>query len=695
MTRIISQAVDELGNFYLLKDDGILEKRDPLNVPLWSQQTKQEPTIGTFVFANSISLDLDNNVWLTFSDSLNITVRLGATGLQTAEVLGSAANVIVAQAGGDKMFALSTSRGILYEVKRSTRVLIRDFDLSVKIPNYNDGMFTTQIAASDTGKIWFGALVGPVGEAKVSVLVGFDPSGSGSFACYPMTGVDVAVTAVGSDCADFIYAATLHGSVFRLDETTQTFDAMYDPPAPGGVINIVTFTNSAEPVLIDDGTFAFLGSKTRIVNPANGAILSTTTSTNVGTTQGDPLGYHHIKCTRINVPPSPIVPVVDVSKFDVFVKLNGVITFTGRPGAVTDTLSVKCIRNAVPLTPVGTVVPNSDGSFSVTSGLGVGIVTGEACTIEAINGLEVTTLAITSEPRNVPATFEVDFQASGFIVSGVPYRLKAKITDGVGGPFVVPAPGISPMFRLKRDSDSKWFNTGIFVPDNGDYIQPSYDVDADFWFADVTLPDVSSPITLTFIIKDSPPFTTSLILIPEIADKETLDEVKAAVDELNAKVDIAFGAPAASFTDPTTIGGFMFERLVDIQKHVRRINASIIGTRNVVVESIVVDVSRQAVARGSTPSIDITVYDEERRFPLDISGGQVFFKAKVNLASPVLVIDRLSEIIDGLTGQARAKLTTTDTATAQRLSGQIVVILPGVGTLVSPPFVFDVNESVL
>jgi len=695
MTRIISQALDELGNFYLLKDDGILEKRDSTNFLLWSQQTKQEPTVGTFVFANAISLDLDNNVWLTFSDTLNVTVRLGATGLQTAEVLGTAANVIVSQAGGDKMFALSTSRGVLYEMNRTTKVLVRSFDLSVSIPNYTDGIFQTQIGASDTNRIWFGALVGPVGEAKTAALVRLDPSGVGEFTCYPMTGIDVPIVAVSSDCDAFIYATTLHGSVFRFDEAQQAFDAMYEPPSPGGVINIVTFTNTAQPVLIDDGTFAFLGSKTRIIDPANGDAVSTVTSTNVGTTQGDPLGYHHIKCTRINVPPAPIVPVVDSSKLYVFVKSNGVITFTGLPGAVIDALSVECIRNAVPLTPVGTVVPNSDGSFSVTSGVGVAIPAGEACTIKFINGLSVVTVSITSAPRNIPATFEVDFQTSGFILGGVSYRLKAKITDGIGGPFVSPAPGVSPMFRLKRDSDSKWFNTNIFVPDNGDYIQPSYDIDGDFWFADVTLPTVTSAETLTFIIKDSPPFTTSLILMPVIADKETLDAVKATVDELNAKVDIAFGAPAASFTDPTTIGGFMFERLIDIQKTVRRINASIIGTRNVVVESIVVDVSRQSVAKGSTPSIDITIYDEERRFPLDISGAQVFFKAKVNLASPVLVIDRLAEIIDGPTGQARAKLTMTDTATAQRLAGQIVVILPGVGTLVSPAFVFDILDSVL
>jgi hypothetical protein len=694
MARIISQAVDELGNFYFLKDDGILEKRDPLNVPLWSQQTKQEPTVGTFVYANSVSLDINNNVWLTFSDTLNITVRLGATGLQTAEVLGSAADIIIAQAGGDKMFALSTSRGILYEIKTSTRVLIRDFDLSVKIPGYTDGIFSTQMGASDAGKIWFGAFINS-NATPVAALVKFDPSGSGEFTCYQMLSVDAQITAVSCDCDNFIYVATIHGSVFRFDETTQVFDAMYEPSAPGGVINVITFTNGLEPVLIDDGTFAFLGSKTRIINPANGETLSSTSSTNVGTTQGDPLGFHHIKCTRINVPPTPIIPIVDSNKIDVFVKADGTITFTGRPGAMTDAQSVECIRDAVPLTPVGTVVPNGDGSFSVTSAPGLAAPAGEACTINAINGIQVTTVAVNSEPRNIPPAFEVDFQTSGFVLGGVSYRLKAKITDGVGGPFVSPAPGVLPMFRVKRDSDSKWFNTNIFVPDNGDYIQPSYDLDGDFWFADVVFPVVTSPTTMTFIIKDSPPFTTSLLLMPVIADKVTLDEVKVIVDELNSKVDIAFGAPAGSFTDPSTIGGFIFEKLVDIQKNVRRINVGLVGTRNVVVEAIVVDVSRQAVPKGSTPSIDITVYDEERRFPLDISGGQVFFKAKVNLASPVLVIDQPAEIIDGPTGQARAKLTTTDTATAQRLSGQIVVIIPGTGTLVSPPFIFDVNESVL
>jgi hypothetical protein len=610
--------------------------------------------------------------------------------LLLTEVLGTVAGIVVARTTGDKMFALSTRLGRLYEINATTKVLVRDFDLTIDVPGYNKEVFASQIASSLAAKVFFGALIGNVGGEKTAALVKFDPTGDGDFTCYPMTGVDVPVVAVSADTAGFVYAATLHGSLSRLVESTGVFDAMYEPPSPGGVLNIVTFTNLNQPVLMDDGTFAFLGSKTRIINPANGDAVSTVSSSNVGTITGDALGYHHVKLTRINVPPSPIVPVIDSGKIDVFVQSDGKLTATGMPGALTNAVTVEFSIPAGP-TIIGTVTPNSDGSFSITSSPGAGNPFGEPTQVKAVNGAQQTTATINSAPRNLPVGFEVAFQSSGFVLTGSVARLKAKLTQAAA---ITPSPGVLPIFRLKRDSDGKWFNGSIFVPDNGDYLQPSFDPDGEFWYVDVTIP-VSETGSGSLVIKDSPPFSTNVIFLPEIASQGTLEEVLAIVNELNDKTDIAFGAPAGSFTDPATIGGFLFEKLNDIQKTVRRINAGIVGQRNVAIESIIIDVSKQAVAKGSTPSIDITIYDEERRFPLDISGAAVFFKAKINLASPVLLINRQAEIVDGPTGQARAKLTASDTATVQRVSAQIVADIPGTGILVSPAFFFDILDSVL
>lgn len=698
MARVLSQAIDENGNVFLIKDDGILEKRSPLNVPIWSQQTRIEPTTGNFVFANQISLDLDDNVWLVYDDQLNLTVRSGSTGLLLTEVLGTAASVIVSRTGGDKMFALSKSRGLIYEISRITKVLIRSFDLTVQISGFTKDVFVAQIASSLAGMIWFPSLVGPVGGPKTTALVKLDPSANGVFTCYPANAMNgVPLISVGADVTGHIYAATLHGSVLRFNESVSinAFDFMYEPPAPGGVIDIVTFTSLDQPVLVDDGTFAFAGGKTRTINPENGDILSSIQSVNVGTVSGDPLGYHHIKLTRINVPPPVIVPVVDTNKLSVFVKPDGTITFTGRPGFVQNALTVTCIRDAVPLTPVGSVAPNDDGSFSVTSSPGLAIPGGEPCTVKAIYGLQVVTIATVSLPRSVPLAFDTQFQTSGLAIAGTVTRLKAKLFNFAGGPVTVPAPGIMPIFRVKRDSDGKWFDGVKFVSDNGDYIQPSFDPDGLFWYADVTFP-IGETSSVSFIVKDSPPYSTSLILLPPLADDATVDEILAVVNEINGKLTATpFDALAASFSNPQTIGGFLFEKLNDIQRSTRRLLVGLVGARNLVIESIVVDVARQSVPKGSTPAIDITIWDEERRFPRDISGGQVFFKAKVNLASPVLIINEEAEIVDGPTGQARAKLSSSDTATPARLSGQIVVILPGTGILVSPPFIFDISDSVL
>lgn len=696
MARVVSQALDEVGNFYILKDDGILDKKSPLNVPIWTKQTRLEPTIGNFVYANRLVLDIDANVWLTYADQLNIQVRDTITGNLLSEVLGTACDNLTAQTGGLRMFALSTSRGVFYEINAATKVLVRSYDLAVQIPTYQKGIFVAQIDASLAGKIWFPALVGPIEGTQVAVLVAFDPAGNGTFDCKSiLTELDVPLIAVGADVTGKIYASNIHGDVFRFSESilVNTFDAMYSPVAPGGVIDIITFTNANQPVLVDDGTFAFAGGKTRTMNPANGDLLSTIPSTNVGTVTGDTLGYHHVKLTRINVIPVPIVPVVDSNKLSVFVKADGTITFTGRPGFVVDALSVECYLDAGP-TLVGIFGPNPDGSFSVTSAPGVAIPGGQAVTIKSIRGLQIVTTAAVSVPRNIPLAFDTQFQTSGLLIAGIISRIKAKIFNFVGGPVTVPAVGVLPIFRLKRDLDGRWFNGTSFVVDNGDYIQPSFDPDGLFWYANITIP-AGEAGPLSFIVKDSPPYSTNLIVLPEVATEAELDEVKAIVEELNAKVDIAFGAPAGSFTDPATIGGFIFEKLVDIQKGTHRILRGIIGTRNVVVESILTDVSRQSAPKGSTPSIDITIYDEERRFPLDISGAAVFFKAKVNLQSQVLVIDQKAEIIDGPGGQARVRLNATETGIARRLSAQIVVQQPGSGILVSPPFIFDIEDSVL
>lgn len=695
MARIVSQAIDEQGNFYLLKDSGVLEKRDPLNALLWSQQTRQEPTTGNYVYANQVVLDLDNNLWLTFSDTLNIEVRSGATGLHMNEILGTASNIIVAQTAGLRMYALSTSRGILYEIPKDTKVLNRSFDLSVVVPNYTDGMFTTQITSSLSGSIWFGGFIDPTRQ-YIPALIRFEPAGTGTFTVFMLDeAVGVPLVAVSADNQGCIFAATLHGSVFRYNEsiTVNAFDAYYEPTAPGGVVNTLTFTNANDLVLVDDGTFAFAGTRTRIVSRANGTTLSVTPGTSVGTFQGDPLGYHHLKLTRINVLPVPIVPVVDPNKLDVYVKADGAITFTGRPGFVVDATEVQCFLDSVPLVPVGTVVPNADGSFSVTSAPGAANPLGEPCTVKSVNGIQVVSTPINSQPRNLPAGFTTQFLTAPYAFAGMMTRFKAKVYDSLGN-VVPPSPTVFPVFRLKRDLDGKWFNGTSFVADNGDYIQPSFDSDGQNWFAAVTFP-ADTEGAMTFIVKDSPPYTDHFVVVPPPADGRSVEEIHAMVTELVNRADPVMGAPAGSFPDVSTIGGFIFERLNDIQKTVHVIRAGVQGQRGICLESIIADVSTQTTPKGSTPSIDIVVYDAERRFPIDISGALVYFRSKINLASPVLIIDRQGEVVDGPTGQARVKLTASDTAVARRLSTQIVLEIPGTGTLVTPSFFFDISESVL
>lgn len=687
MARVISQLLDELGNFYLLKDDGILEKRDPDNALLWSQQTRQEPTVGTFVYANRIALDADNDLWLTFSDALNVEVRSGATGLHDSEVLATPADVIVPNAGGTRLFALSTSRGVLYEINQVDAQLIRSFDLTAYISNYVKGVYCAQITSSHTGKIYFPALVGEVAAVKKAALVRFDPAGDGAFFCYVIPEpYDTPILAVSADVTGLIYASTLHGALWRFTESAEAFYATYAPAGAAGVVTIVTFTNNDEPVLVDDGSFTGT-QKTRIVDPANGDLLSSVDGAEAGALTGDPLGYHHIKLTRINLPPIPVIPAINAAKLAVYVKADGTITFTGAPGAVTDTLSVECRLTAGP-TLVGTATPNTDGSFSVTSAPGVANPAGEAVSITAVNGSESTPVNTTSEPRDLPAGYDIPQQTFGLVWTGVSFRLKAKVLDG-GSP-VAPAPGVFPIFRVKRDSDGKWFNGSIFVADNGDYLVPAYDTDGEFWYADVTLPSDEAG-TGSFIIKDSPPYFQPIVFTPPVADAETLEAIHAAVTSQGN----AFGAIVGQFTDPNTVGGWLFERINSIQKDVRRVAYGLQGARNVVIESILADVSSQATPKGSTPTLRVTVFDADRRFPVDITGAKVWLKAKLNLTSGVLAIDRAGSVVDGQTGQADIKLTAADTATVQQLTAQIVLDIPGTGVLLSQAFTFEITDSVL
>jgi len=694
MARVISQAVDELGNFYILKDDGTLEKTDSLSNLLWSVNVTQEPSVGIFVYANQVLLDINDNIWLTYSDQLNIQIRNTSDGSFAFEVLGTASNVEVTQAGGVSMYAISTSRGILYEIDQASRTLNRSFDLSDVVPGWVDGIFISEICTTNLGKIWFPALIGQPIQPRQAALVQFDPTAAGTFTVYPITGdLNVPVIAVGCDVTGLVYGCTLHGSVYRFNTNIPVvqYDYLYDPLGQTGVVDIVTFTNANQPVLVDDGTFAFVGGSTRIMDPANGNILSTTPSSNVGSINGDVMGYSHIKLTRINVPPPAVTPIVDSNKLFAWVKSDGSLSFVGMPGAVKLAVSIQLIQVTGPVT-VATVTPNSDGSFSYNSAPGVGNPAGEALQVKAINGAQSVTKNLNSVPRGLPSGFVAQMQTSGFIMTGVTQRIKALVTSG-GSP-VTPSPGVFPFFRIKRASDGHWFNGLGFVPDNGDYLQASFDTDDQFWFMDVLIP-AGITDTASFIVKDSPPYAINLMLIPQIAEEADLQTCLTTLNELNAKVDIAFGSKAAQYTDPTTIGGFIFERLNDIQRVVHQTLRGIIGTQNVVIESILTDVDAQSVPKGSTPTIDIFVYQQNRRFPLDLNGSQIFFIAKANLSSPVQLINEPATIVDGLGGHCQVQLTSSDTGTPQTLNAQIVVITPGSGTLISPPFLFEITDSVL
>lgn len=691
MSQIVSQAVDELGNTYKLFSDGTLEKRTALNVLLWTVATAQEPTLGNFVYANSISLDINDDVWLTYDDQLDTQVRSTTTGLVTATIVGATGSAIVPLTGGTEMYILSPLNGVLYDIGTTLKNIIRSFDLTTLVVGYVTGLFQAQIASSVSGKIYFGALIN-VNNLQTIQLIQLNPLGNGTFTGFQVAGAGTfPIVAVSADVLGNIYAALVDGTIVRYSEGSLLFDFTYNPPAAGGVVDIVTFDASNNPVLIDDGTFGFLGSKTRTVNPATGVVTSSAQVSTVGTQTGDPLGYRHAHLTRSLVPPPVIIPSFVAPLIYVFVEANGRISATGLPGATAnaDTMTLKL--NTGPVT-VGTATVNSDGSLSLVSAPGIANPAGEAVTLTFTKGLQTAPYVTASVVRGLPAGITINYQSVLLLLVGAGNRLKAQILDTFGVP-VPPSPGVLPIFRLRHDLDGKFFNGSIFVADDGDYLKPSYDTLGGSWYFDLTLP-VGVLGAASFSVKGN--ITSSpMQLVSNIADKATLDLVNAGVTQLLERADVVFSAPVAPLTDPTQIGGFIAEKLIDIQKTVRKLNQSIVGAQNVVVESIAVDVSAQSVPKGSTPAIDIVVYDQARQFPKDISGATVLFRAKVNLASGLLAINRTAQIIDGPTGQARVLLTAADTQPPQRLQGQIVVMLPGSGIIVSPPFIFDITESVL
>lgn len=696
MARIICQALDEDGSVYLLKDDGILEKRDLSNTLLWSKQTKQEPTTNNFVFANQIALDIDKNVWLTYSDELNIVVRNTTDGEINTEVLGTSTNVITTQADGANMYALSTSRGLLHEISETTKAIVRSFDLTEKIPNYNLDTFVSQMTSSTTGVIYFGALTGgnitvPGGAAAPtrSQLVQFDPTGDGTFICYPITD-DIPLQAVGSDNLNNIYVADLHGNIHRFVQLTTTFDAFYQPTGACGVVNIVTFTDSNEVVLVDDGTFAFGGGATRTFDPANGDQISIVKSSNVGTVCGDPLGYHHLKITNFSTPPAPIAPVFNATKITTTVLADGTIEMTGLPGAVTngDTIQAELPGPTV----IGNATINPDGSFSMFSTAGAGVPGGgESVTYTATFGAQNTVLVDTTVSRVVPSPVTVTLDTSEVIQTGTVTRLKVVLKDGSNNP-ITPATNQTLYLHLKHDTSGNYFNTSTFVPDNGNYLTLFHDFDG-LWYIDVTLPDDFTG-SATLFWQESPAVFQNVFINLPIAQQPTLESVKSEVEDLNSKVDIALGAPALSFDDPNTYGGFVVTMLSEIDRFVKRQFILTSGDgRAIRVERITSDVDRQTVFARTTPTIQIVVFDEERRFPKNLTGCRVFLNTKLAISAGVLVFSREGKIVDGPNGLAEVTLTEEDTAVDQRLAAQVVINCPGGEVLASPSFFLDILPS--
>ena len=106
---------------------------------------------------------------------------------------------------------------------------------------------------------------------------------------------------------------------------------------------------------------------------------------------------------------------------------------------------------------------------------------------------------------------------------------------------IIPAtlPNIGFIARLRHDETGKFFNTGTFVTDNGDYLPLAHDFDG-LWYIDV---DMGTDFlgSATLYIKESPATFSDIYIALPWGTETTLTEVKTSVDELNSRIDICTG----------------------------------------------------------------------------------------------------------------------------------------------------------
>jgi hypothetical protein len=356
----------------------------------------------------------------------------------------------------------------------------------------------------------------------------------------------------------------------------------------------------------------------------------------------------------------PPVPVPALIEIFIFVDPDIGTVVTGKPGSVSNATSVSCVLGAATINP--------DGSFAIN---GASMVPGPV-TLTFV-GPGGSTPAIVAAAA-FPATAEDgEFTGTKFGLDGGYIRIALK--DGAGDPVT----GGVHKIRIREENSGLWWNGSALVPSDGLWLGLTH-VDDGLWVHKF-VPPAAGDYTVFFHEGTGPSAFLAFHSALVTAEKQQIGEILSKVKMLES----ALLTPASIYGDPTTVGGYILDRLnrLIFLGNVLAHKARLVFPK--AFEGIAADVSRTFFKTNDTPLVAFTILDSVTGEPRDLTGHTVRWRARTQPGG-ILIFDKSLELIDAKNGQAQVRLVPPDTSTSGSFVSEVEDVAPDGVTLSTETF---------
>ena len=653
---IVSVARFSNGDLALLDRKGRLLRVQASGSIQWdveSRETTEEP--------RTVIVDYNDNVWVGYKGG-KVAKFFGLTGALSVRLLGTE-NASVLQAS-DASFLVayddSCLRVILIDIASVT--VADDFNIGVLCPIYEPTPIK-QLGMSES-KYWIPVkrkASAQVNPGKYEVLpINEDVIGT------PLPLVwSVALTGTMADEPGNVFVMDEFSRVMRFLANSTIF-AIYSLESDGRLCQMALDGLGTTLYVISDDLFG--EARLHTLNPLVGVATQQPYAPGGPFESSDMTGYQ--RGTVIADPDIALLaPVITSALIEIFHFADPAIgtVVTGKPGAAAHATGVVC--------PFGAATIEADGSFAINGPSGApGPYT---LTFSGPGGSTPVIIASMNFPTLVE---DAEFVGTKFGLDGGYIRILLK--DGAGA--LVTA-GLH-QIRIREELSGLWWNGSALVPSDGLWLTLTH-VDDGLWLYRF-LPPGPGDYTIFFHEGALVPAFYANHSVIVTAEKQEIAEILSRVKMLES----ALLTPASIYGDPTTVGGYILDRLnrLIFLGNVLAHKARLVFPK--AFEGIAADVSRTFFKTNDTPLVSFTILDSITGEPRDLTGHTVRWRARTQPGG-ILIFDKLLELIDAKNGQAQVRLVPPDTSTSGSFVSEVEDVAPDAVTLSTETFNVTINPD--